>query len=92
MRLIGKCRLPTLLPCRTHYPCEQSHSTIARCVPVFAGPLPEGQMRRLIAHQLRVSGQNHFALLNRIGGEWAGVVSLLAPGRTLEAPNNLRQA
>lgn len=49
-------------------------------------------MRRLIAHQLRVSGQNHFALLNRIGGEWAGVVSLLAPGRTLEAPNNLRQA
>ena len=31
--------------------------------PFFAGLLPEGQMRRLIAQQFQVSGQNDFALL-----------------------------
>ncbi len=32
--------------------------------PFFAGLLPEGQMRRLIAQQFQVSGQNDFALLD----------------------------
>ena len=40
--------------------------------PFFAGLLPEGQMRRLIAQQLQVSGQNDFALLEHLGGECAG--------------------
>jgi serine/threonine-protein kinase HipA len=31
--------------------------------PFFAGLLPEGRMRRLIAQQFQVSGQNDFALL-----------------------------
>lgn len=51
--------------------------------PFFAGLLPEGQMRRLIAQQFQVSGQNDFALLDRIGGECAGAVTLLAPGQAL---------
>lgn len=51
--------------------------------PFFAGLLPEGQMRRLLAQQLQVSGQNDFALLQQIGGECAGAVTLLAPGRVL---------
>lgn len=54
--------------------------------PFFAGLLPEGQMRRLIARQFQVSGQNDFALLDRIGGECAGAVTFLAPGQTLPAP------
>ncbi|NNM82430.1 MAG: type II toxin-antitoxin system HipA family toxin, partial [Burkholderiales bacterium] len=48
--------------------------------PYFAGLLPEGQMRRLIAQQFQVSGQNDFALLDRIGGECAGAVTFLEPG------------
>jgi serine/threonine-protein kinase HipA len=48
--------------------------------PFFAGLLPEGQLRRLIAQQFQVSTQNDFALLDHIGGECAGAVSLLAPG------------
>ncbi len=55
-----------------------------RTRPFFAGLLPEGQLRRLIAQQLQVSGQNDFALLDRIGGECAGAVALLEPGN---APN-----
>jgi len=51
--------------------------------PFFAGLLPEGQLRRLIAQQFQVSGQNDFALLDRIGGECAGAVSLLPSGQVL---------
>ena len=55
--------------------------------PFFAGLLPEGQMRRLIARQFQVSGQNDFALLDHIGGECAGAVTFLEPGQALPAPN-----
>lgn len=54
--------------------------------PFFAGLLPEGQMRRLIAQQFQISGQNDFALLDNIGGECAGAVTFLEPGQTLRAP------
>lgn len=54
--------------------------------PFFAGLLPEGQMRRLIAQQFHVSGQNDFALLDHIGGECAGAVTFLEPGQTLPEP------
>jgi serine/threonine-protein kinase HipA len=47
--------------------------------PFFAGLLPEGQLRRLIAQQFQVSSQNDFALLDHIGGECAGAVILLEP-------------
>lgn len=51
--------------------------------PFFAGLLPEGRMRRLIAQQFQVSGQNDFALLDHIGGECAGAVTFLEPGQRL---------
>ena len=54
--------------------------------PFFAGLLPEGQMRRLIAQQFQVSGQNDFALLDHIGGECAGAVTFLEPGQVLPVP------
>lgn len=45
--------------------------------PFFAGLLPEGHLRRLIAQQFQVSRQNDFALLNAIGGECAGAITFL---------------
>ena len=54
--------------------------------PFFAGLLPEGQMRRLIAQQFQVSNQNDFALLNHIGGECAGAVTFMEPGQILPVP------
>ena len=56
--------------------------------PFFAGLLPEGQMRRLIAQQFQVSGQNDFALLDHIGGECAGAVTFLEPGQALPIPTS----
>jgi len=55
--------------------------------PFFAGLLPEGQMRRLIAQHFQVSGQNDFALLDHIGGECAGAVTFLKPGQVLPVPS-----
>ncbi|MFA7578903.1 type II toxin-antitoxin system HipA family toxin [Castellaniella sp.] len=55
--------------------------------PFFAGLLPEGRMRRLIAQQFQVSGQNDFALLDHIGGECAGAVTFHEPGQALPVPN-----
>lgn len=42
----------------------------------FAGLLPEAEPRERIASLLGVSAENDFALLERIGGECAGAVSL----------------
>lgn len=61
--------------------------------PFFAGLLPEGDQRKRIAQALHVSRQNDFALLDGIGGECAGAVSLLEPGQTpqaTEVPNAVR--
>lgn len=49
--------------------------------PFFAGLLPEGDKRKLIAQVLHVSRQNDFALLDGIGGECAGAVTLLELGQ-----------
>lgn len=52
--------------------------------PFFAGLLPEGDKRALIARALHVSRQNDFALLDGIGGECAGAVTLLESGQRPE--------
>ena len=50
------------------------------CRPFFAGLLPEEDSRKLIAKAFGVSDKNDFALLERIGAECAGAVSLLPTG------------
>ena len=58
--------------------------------PFFAGLLPEGHLRRLIAQQFQVSGQNDFALLDHIGGECAGAITFLPPGTPPASPGDDR--
>jgi len=55
--------------------------------PFFAGLLPEGVKRKQIAKTLQVSAQNDYALLESLGGECAGAVTLLEPGQTPPAPD-----
>ena len=45
--------------------------------PFFANLLPESEIRKVIARQLRISEENDFAILREIGGECAGAVSVL---------------
>ena len=54
--------------------------------PFFAGLLPEGGERKQIAKTLQVSAQNDYALLESLGGECAGAVTLLEPGQSPPAP------
>lgn len=46
----------------------------------FANLLPEGEVRTLVARRFGVSAGNDFALLDAIGGDCAGAVTLLEPG------------
>src|SRR5437764_4458626 len=50
--------------------------------PFFAGLLPEQEKRDQIARAIGVSARNDFALLDAIGGECAGAVTLVHPGAT----------
>jgi serine/threonine-protein kinase HipA len=45
--------------------------------PFFSGLLPDGQLRIRVARILQVSWRNDFSLLDRLGGECAGAVSLV---------------
>lgn len=50
------------------------------CRPFFKGLLPEGEFLRSIARTFHISAENPFTVLQEIGGECAGAVSLAAPG------------
>lgn len=51
----------------------------------FGNLLPEGEARTIVARRFGVSAGNDFGLLNEIGGDCAGAVSLLPPGQEPEA-------
>ena len=59
--------------------------------PFFAGLLPEGGKRKQIAKTLQVSAQNDYALLDSLGGECAGAITLLEPGQTPQARDAPRE-
>jgi serine/threonine-protein kinase HipA len=46
----------------------------------FGGLLPEGAPRELLARRLSISVNNDFGMLQALGGDTAGAISLLAPG------------
>ena len=52
------------------------------CRPFFEGLLPEGAQRDAVAAALGVSPANEFALLDRLGGEVAGALTLWPAGET----------
>jgi serine/threonine-protein kinase HipA len=81
----GWLSLPNAVALSVSLPLQAEPFDDRKTRPFFAGLLPEGQMRRLIAQQFQVSGQNDFALLDRIGGECAGAVTFLEPGQALPA-------
>ena len=79
-------KLPNAVALSCSLPLQAEPFDDHKARPFFAGLLPEGRMRRLIAQQFHVSGQNDFALLDHIGGECAGAVTFQEPGRPLSLP------
>lgn len=77
---------PTAVALSCSLPLQEEPFDDRTTRPFFAGLLPEGRMRHLITQQFHVSAQNDFALLDHIGGECAGAVTFVAPGRSLPSP------
>jgi serine/threonine-protein kinase HipA len=48
--------------------------------PFFTNLLPESFVREAVARKLGISPRNEFALLEALGGECAGAITLLPPG------------
>jgi serine/threonine-protein kinase HipA len=71
--------LPAALPLSRHLPLKDAAFDDAETRAFFANLLPEGDIRRQVARQLGVSAENIFALLEGIGGDCAGAVSLVRP-------------
>ncbi len=67
-------------PLSYHLPLQTEVFDDKSTRPFFAGLLPEGKNRKLIAQNLQISLKNDFALLDSLGGECAGAISLLEPG------------
>lgn len=57
------------------------------CQPFFGGILPEESQRTAIARALGVSADNEFRLLEYLGGEVAGALTLLPEGETPALPS-----
>ncbi len=49
------------------------------CQAVFGGLLPEGEVRQTIARNLGASSGNYYALLEALGGDCAGALTMLEP-------------
>ena len=69
------------VPLSIHLPLRASVFDDLQARPFFANLLPESELRRVIARRLGLSEQNDFALLEVMGGECAGAVSLLPDGQ-----------
>jgi len=74
---------PNAVPLSLRLPLKADPYTDDLPRPFFSNLLPEQEIKRIIAQRLRISADNDFAMLNRIGGECAGAVSVLPSG---EAP------
>ncbi len=68
------------LPLSQSLPLRSQTYTHHECRGFFAGILPEGENRKIIARNLGVSAGNDFSLLDQVGGECAGAVTFMKPG------------
>ncbi len=76
-------REPGTIPLSRSLPLRDEAFRSKHARPFFAGILPDEMPRQQIAAILGVSERNDFAILERIGGECAGAVSLLPEGTPL---------
>ncbi|PKL10089.1 MAG: hypothetical protein CVV51_00515 [Spirochaetae bacterium HGW-Spirochaetae-7] len=63
-------------PLSISLPLRDGEYSQAEAVPFFSGLLPDGDLRRRIADYLHVSAASTLRLLDALGGECAGTVSI----------------
>jgi len=67
-------------------PLQEAPFTDRIARPYFSGLLPDEGARRRLARAIGVSSENDFGLLEVIGGECAGALSLVPAGKPLSEP------
>lgn len=68
------------LPISLRLPLQKGSFTDGAARPFFTNLLPEADLKDMIAKALGVSEKNDFGLLEELGGDCAGALSLLPPG------------
>ena len=79
------------LPLSRHLPLKQGAFTDDDTRAFFANLLPEGAIRTQIARQVGVSAENVYGLLEAIGGDCAGAISVWHPDTTSENTGSYRR-
>jgi serine/threonine-protein kinase HipA len=81
---------PDAIPLSRSLPLQSEPFRGKHARPFFAGILPDEEPRQQIAAVLGISARNDFAMLERIGGECAGAVSLLPEEAPPPTPGETR--
>jgi serine/threonine-protein kinase HipA len=71
-------------------PIQEAAHPHAVCRAVFGGLLLEGEAREVLARNLGVSASNDYALLQELGGDCAGAITLIEAGVELPTEPRLR--
>jgi serine/threonine-protein kinase HipA len=71
---------PASLPLSRHLPLRDVAYDDSATRAFFANLLPEGDVRRRVARDLGISTENVFAMLESLGGDVAGAISIFPPG------------
>lgn len=85
---IARDNVPPLSLC---LPLTETEYTDKKARPFFTNLLPESFVREAVARKLGISPRNEFALLQALGGECAGAVTLLPPGRETEKHSGYKE-
>lgn len=73
---------PRSIPLSIALPLREEPYADVDARPFFTNLLPEEELRKVIARRFGISPANDFALLEALGGECAGAVTLLPEGET----------
>ena len=79
---------PDAVPLSHSLPLRKERFKERLCRGFFEGLLPEKSKRKIAARNLGISAENHFTMLERIGGECAGAVTFMREGEPLVARMN----
>src|SRR5260370_40853852 len=74
---------PGATPLSHSLPLRKERFSRKECRGFFAGILPEESKREIIAANLGISARHDYAMLEQIGGEGAGAVTVIPAGRAL---------
>ena len=79
------------IPLSLSLPLQKAPFTDDVARPFFSNLLPESRLRAVIARRLGLSEKNDYGLLEAVGGECAGAVSLLSQGQKIEVPGSYKK-